>query len=203
MKSFAFAAFLVLAALAAPVGASAQIVWDAPPMMRPGAPQGLSLLLLEAHPAEELGAMVQWRQAPAPAGLGFRAGVAEDASGDLAAMFGLDISGPLSRAGGSGEPEVIWWAGAGLGVGDEMVASFPFGIVLGWNLDADGIVFSPYVGGHAALDLISGPGDDLDVDGSFDIGMDLGFDSGLQARFGAGIGGRESFAVGVRLPMSR
>lgn len=193
-------AFLLLALTLSPAPVSAQIVWDAPSMMRPGAPSGLSLLLLEPYPGNEFGALAIWRQAPAPAGFGLRVGVAEDATGDVAVMGGLDVSGPLADLGGAGDPRLIWWAGAGLGVGDEIVASFPAGMVLGWTIESEGVVFAPNVGGHIALDVISGPGDDLDIDGSLDLGMDLGFNSGLAVRFGAAVGGREALAIGVRLP---
>lgn len=192
---------VMLAGLMTPQVAAAQIVWDTPSMMRPGAPSGLSILLLEAHPSDELGAMVGWRSAAAPAGLGFRVGLGEEADGDLAAMFGLDVSGGLGALDPEiGRPEVLWWSGVGLGVGDEVLASVPLGIVLGWRGAGDGLTFMPYLGGHMALDVMSGPGDDLDIDGAVDLGMDLGFRSGLMFRLGVGIGGRDALAVGVRLP---
>lgn len=195
-------ALVLLAALTlTPATTSAQIVWDAPTMIRPGAPSGLSILLLEPYPGNELGALVLWRQSPAPVGLGLRAGIAEDPSGDLAALFGLDVSGTLARLEGGGEPQIIWWSGAGLGVGEELVATFPAGIVLGWSIEGDGVVFSPSLGGHVALDILTGPGDELEVDGALDLGVDLGFNSGLQARFGASVGDREALAFGIRLPV--
>lgn len=199
MKRWLLAVVLPLVVFV-PIPSAAQVVWDAPSLIRPGAPTGLSAMLLDAYPGDELGALVQWRRAPAPLGLGFRVGVTDDARGDLAALFGVDVSGPVSQVQGSGEPDVIWWTGAGLGVGEEVVVSFPVGLSLGWNLRGNGVVFSPNFGGHVALDVISGPGDDLDVDASVDLGVDLGFESGLMARFSAAIGGREAFAVGVRLP---
>lgn len=189
------------ACLFAPHAASAQVVWDAPSLMRPGAPSGLSLMLLEAHPSDELGALAQWRRSPAPAGLGLRAGIAEDGGGDLAAMFGIDISGSLAGPGSDlGSPRVMWWTGGGIGIGDELVASFPLGIVLGWTASGDGVTFAPYAGGHATLDIITGPGDDVDIDASVDLGVDLGFGSDFMVRFGASVGGRDALAVGVRLP---
>ena len=184
-----------------PAAASAQIVWDAPSMIRPGAPSGLSILLLEPYPGNEFGAMVMWRQSPAPVGFGIRAGIADDPSGDLAALFGLDVSGTLARLEGAGDPQVLWWSGAGLGVGEELVATFPAGIVLGWNIAGEGVVFSPNIGAHVALDILTGPGDELEMDGVLDLGVDLGFDSGLQVRFGASVGDREALAIGLRLPM--
>jgi hypothetical protein len=195
-------AFVLLALTLSPGAAAAQIVWDAPSMIRPGAPSGLSLLLLEPYPGNEFGALAIWRQAPAPVGFGLRVGVAEDRSDDLAVMFGLDVSGPLANLGGSGDPRLIWWSGAGLGIGDELIATFPAGIVLGWSIESEGVVFAPSIGAHVALDIMTGPGDDLDVDGSVDLGMDLVFNSGFAVRFGASVGGREALAIGVRLPTS-
>lgn len=184
-----------------PRGATAQVAWDVPSMIHPGAPSGLSILLVDAYLSDDLGALALWRSAAAPTGLGLRAGIAEGPGGDLAAMFGVDVSGTLTRLGSDlGEPGVLWWTGAGLGVGDELLASFPLGIVLGWRVSEDQVTFMPYLGGHMSLDVITGPGDDLDLDGSVDLGLDLGFGSGLMARFGASVGGRDGFGVGVRLP---
>lgn len=198
MKRLAFALFIMTIA---PAASAAQVAWDAPAMIRPGAPSGLTILLHEPYPGDDIGALVLWRQSPAPVGLGIRAGITEDPGGDLAALFGLDVSGPLARLEGAGDPQVLWWSGAGLGVGNELVATFPAGIVLGWNIAGEGVVFSPSLGGHLALDIMTGPGDDLDLDGSVDLGVDLGFNSGLQVRFGASVGGRDALAVGLRLPM--
>jgi hypothetical protein len=195
-------ALVLLVSLAvAPMTASAQVVWDAPTMIRPGAPSGLSLLLLEPYPGNEIGALVLWRQSPAPVGLGLRVGIAEDPSGDLAALFGIDVSGTLARLEGAGEPHAIWWSGAGLGVGEELVATFPAGVVLGWSIEGDDVVFSPSVGGHVALDILTGPGEELEIESSLDLGLDLGFNSGLQVRFGASVGDREALAFGLRVPM--
>lgn len=194
------AVLIACSAVLVPCASNAQIVWDAPSLMRPGAPSGLSVLLLEAHPSDELGVLASWRNAPAPTGFGFRGGLAEDVGGDVAAMFGIDFSGSLSNLEGAGDPGVLWWTGAGMGVGDEFVISFPLGIVLGWRGSDEGVTFMPYAGGHASLDIISGPGDDLDLDASVDLGLDLGFRSGLMARVGVSVGGRDAIGIGVRIP---
>lgn len=191
---------LALSCLFVPTAASAQVVWDAPSMMRPGAPSGLSIFLMEPHPGNEFGAMAIWRNADAPVGLGFRGGIAEEPGGDAAGLIGLDISGSLNSPSSTGEPQAIWWTGAGLGFGNEVVASFPLGLSLGWRGSNEGVTFMPNVGGHVVLDVASGPGDDVDIDGAVDLGFDLGFDSGFMVRFGAAIGGRDALAVGVRLP---
>jgi hypothetical protein len=50
------------------------------------------------------------------------------------------------------------------------------------------------------LDISSGPGDDVDLNGAVDLGMDLVLSSGWMIRFGASLGDRESLAFGIRLP---
>jgi hypothetical protein len=189
---------VVLGSVAQP--SKAQVAWDAPALMSPASPSGLSILLFDAHPGDELGVMAMWRNSQAPAGLGFRVGLADDPGGDLAVMAGIDFSASLARLDGAGDPSVLWWTGAGIGAGDEFLASFPLGLVFGWRGSSEGVVFLPYAGGHATLDVFTGPGDDLDIEASVDLGVDVGWSSGFMARFGASIGGRDAFAIGVRLP---
>lgn len=191
-------AFLLL-----PAGAGAQVVWDAPSMLHPGAPSGLSVLLVEGHPGDGLGALGVWRESSAPVGLGFRAGVVEDPVDDVAAVFGVDVSGALAGPEGPGEPQLMWWTGAGVGVGDEFIASFPLGLVVGWQAQDEGVSFMPYLGGHLALDAHTGPGDGLELDGAVDLGLDLDFNQRLTVRFGAALGDRDALAIGVQLPTGR
>ena len=191
--------------LVVPSGVRAQVVWDVPSLLHPGAPAGLSILLMEAHPGDGLGGLATWRSDPAPVGLGFRAAVAEEAGrdDDVAASFGVDVSGSLAELEGPGDPGLMWWTGAGLGVGEEVVVSFPLGLVAGWRLSDEGVSFSPWVGGHVVLDVATGPGDDLDLDGTVDLGLDLDFDRRVTVRFGAALGDRDALAVGVHFPTSR
>jgi len=145
MRSLLFA--VVLLCLLSPPRLSGQVVWDAPAFMRPGAPSGLSVLLIEAHPSNELGVLAIWRNAAAPTGVGLRGGLAEEQDGDMAAMVGIDFSGSLAGLGSAGDPDVLWWTGMGVGIGEEFVASFPLGLVLGWVRNDEGVTFMPYVGG--------------------------------------------------------
>ena len=64
-------------ALLGPSVASGQVAWDSPSMMRPGAPSGLSVLLVDVDPGDGLGAMAIYRAAAAPMCLGFRGAVVE------------------------------------------------------------------------------------------------------------------------------
>jgi hypothetical protein len=186
--------FLASAAL------EAQVAWDAPTLIGPGAPSGFSILLWDAHPSSDLGVLGLWRPSAVPTGVGFRGGLADDRQGDLAGMFAFDISGSLGRFTSGGDASVVWWTGAGLGVGDELLVSLPLGLAVGWRGSDEGVTFAPYVGGHVALDILTGPADDMDLDGAVDLGIDLTFGSALAVRFGVSVGGRDALAVGLRLP---
>lgn len=157
-------------------------------------------LLTDSDPGDGLGVLALWRSASAPAGLGFRAGVAEAPDDDVVGIFGIDVSGSLSGPMGPGAPEALWWTGAGIAVGDDVSASFPLGLVFGWIGREEGVSFMPYAGAHVALDVMSGPGDDVDLDGAVDLGLDLAFDRGWTFRFGAAIGGRDALGIGFRVP---
>ncbi len=202
----AFALTLTLALLA-PARASAQAVWDAPSFMHAGSPPGLTLALTDSDPGDGLAFVALWRRAAAPVGLGFRAGLA-DAGHDLAALFGIDVSGSLPGLGGTNGPTALWWTGAGVGIGDRFGASFPLGLVFGWTFEDESVAFIPYVGAHVVLDAREDVGNDrgddnLDLEGVFDLGLDIAFPSGWVGRFGAALGGRESLGIGFRVPTGR
>lgn len=186
-------------ALLAPIGASAQAVWDAPAFIRPGAPPGLTLALTDSEPGDGLGILALWRGSAVPSGLGFRAGVSEAPGDDVVALFGVDVSGSLTRALGTNAPAAVWWSGAGVGVGDDVAVSLPLGIALSWAWVGDGVSVMPSVGGHLALDILLGDGDDLDLEGALDLGLDFVI-SRWVVRVGAALGGRDALAVGVRIP---
>lgn len=194
------AALAVALALLIPGRAGAQGRWDAPSFMRPGAPAGLTLALTDTDPGAGLGVMALWRNAAAPGGLGFRAGIVEAPIDDVAGLLGLDVSGSLSGPMELGAPEVIWWTGVGVTLDDDVSAALPLGLALGWTARDDGVALMPYAGAHAVLDVRSGPGDDLDLDGVLDLGVDVAFGRGWVLRFGAALGGRDAVGLGIRLP---
>jgi hypothetical protein len=115
-------------------------------------------------------------------------------------MVAFDLSGSLGRLGSAGDASVVWWTGAGLGVGDELLVSVPLGLAVGWRGSDEGVTFTPYVGGHLALDILTGPADDMELEGAVDLGIDLSFGSAFVVRFGVSVGGRDALAVGARLP---
>lgn len=186
----------LVASLVLPTMSHAQVSWDGPSLVGTASPGGLSLFAVDPSPGSGLGMMAQWRQGST----GYRVGLTRDAADDLAVFGGIDISGSLATGVEEAEVDVRWWSGVGAGVGSEVVVSVPLGIVVGWEGSGDGVVFAPYAGGHAVLDVATGEGDTIDLSASFDVGLDLTLVSGWMVRFGASIGGRDALALGVRVP---
>jgi hypothetical protein len=185
-----------------PGASAAQLSWDAPSLVEPYAPQGLSVFLLNADPSDHLGGLVHWRHDSASLGLGYRAGLGKDPSGDLAGFVGVDVSGILTHSVEDTPVRVLWWTGLGSSLGNNLTASVPVGLVAGWHGIGDNL-FAPYVGGHVTLDLATREGDVVNMAGSFDFGVDLTLVSGVVVRVGAAVGGRDALAAGVRLPFGR
>ncbi|HSW29111.1 MAG TPA: hypothetical protein VLH75_06380 [Longimicrobiales bacterium] len=186
-------------AFLAPPNASAQAVWDTPAFVRPGAPPGLTLALTDAAPGDGLGVLALWRGSALPSGLGFRAGLSEAPGDDVVALFGVDVSGSLTRMVGTGAPAGIWWSGVGMGLGDDVAVSLPLGVAFSWAWVGDGVSVMPSAGAHLALDILLGDGDDLDLEGALDLGLDFAL-SRWVIRVGAALGGRDALAIGVRIP---
>ena len=186
------------AALAAP--ATAQIAWDSPALISPEVPSGFSVFLM--NPAGgDLGALGTLRHAAGPVGLGYRAAIADETgTNDIAFSGGVDVSGFLARAVEGSEIDVVWWSGAGLGVGSETLFTLPLGVMLGWSGASGEVVLSPYGGAHVVLDISTVDGDSVHFDGVLDLGLDVVLTSGWMIRVGASLGDRESLALGMRVP---
>jgi len=151
------------------VPASAQTLWEAPPLVSHVVPSGVSLFVLSPA-GGDFGALVTFRHDAGPVGLGYRLALSdENPSGDLAVAGGVDISGFLSRAVEGSEIDVMWWSGAGVGIGNEAVLSVPVGALIGWSGQGDGAILSPYGGGHVTLDLSTDGQNNIDLRAAFDI----------------------------------
>lgn len=193
---------LVVATLvaASAVPASAQTLWDAPPLVSHVVPAGVSLFVI--NPAGgDLGGLVTFRHDAGPVGLGYRFAISDQngPSGDLAVAGGVDVSGFLSRAVEGSEVDVMWWSGAGIGLGNETVVSIPVGALIGWSGQGGDVILSPYGGGHVTLDISTSDADNVHFGGSFDLGLDIVLSSGWLIRFGASLGDRDALALGVKI----
>jgi hypothetical protein len=189
---------VAVAATARPL--SAQLAWEAPPLVGPHAPAGLSVFLVDPWPGDRLGALAQWRTPGPTWSVGYRGALAQGPRDALEGFGGIDVSRTLVEGAGRAGLRVVAWGGAGLGAGEDVTLSLPLGVAAGWTGLGDGTAFSPYAGFHLVLDVTSAEGDAVGLDGVFDMGLDLRLVSGWVARFGASIGGRDAFAVGIRVP---
>ncbi len=191
-------AILAVIFLAA-IPASAQTAWEAPALVSPASPAGVSVFLIDPA-GGGLGALATFRHAAGPVGIGYRVSVTDDDPDGVSVSGGLDFSGFLSRGVDGSEVDVMWWSGAGLSVGDETLVTFPLGAIVGWTGGDSGTTLSPYAGGHLALDISSVDQNNLDLSGAVDLGLDLVLSSGWLIRFGATVGDRDALAIGFLLP---
>jgi len=191
--------WMVMLGMLAPATAAGQTTWDAPSFLRPGSPRGLTVALTNNDPGGHVGVLALWRDEPAPIGVGFRGGLVDAPGDQVVGLLGLDVSGNLPPLSGPGNPRALWWTGAGVGLGDHVSASFPLGLVFGWTGTDENFAFMPYAGAHAVLTAVSGPGDNLDLDGVVDLGIDLRFAPAWTVRFAGSFGGRESLGIGLAI----
>jgi hypothetical protein len=199
---------VALAGLGGAWPASGQIAWEAPMLIAPGAPAGLGLFIMEPWPGDDWAGMLTYRTSPVPVGLGLRVGLGEGVGDDLAVFGGVDLSGYLARTGGDASLEILWFTGAGVGVGDDALFSFPLGISVGADLRSEDVSFRPYVAPRLVLDVCMGDDDpfcrfrdDPGVDVAADLGLDLAFDPSWLIRFAATVGeDREGVLIGLAVP---
>lgn len=194
-----------LGALLVPLSAESQVAWDGPMLMAPGAPAGWGFHLVDPHPGGGLGGLVTWRSDPAPVGLGFRVGLFEGRRDDLALVGGVDFSGRVHRGTGEVPFDVIWFAGVGAGIDDDVLLSFPAGLSLGWSFQGDNVAFRPYVAPRLVLDAFLGDDrdDDLDLGAAVEVGLDLAFDPSWAIRAAGSFGDRDAVSIGIVLTPRR
>lgn len=177
--------------------AAGQVAWDAPLFSPPTPRAGWGVYLTDPAGGDDIGVMSTWRGSGL---LGFRVGVA-DARGDGLDVFGgIDFSSTLLRASSDLPVDISWVGGVGLGGGDDLLLSFPFGVTLGRDLVSDGVRFTPYFTPRVVLDAWFGDDDrdeDLSLDFAFDIGADVAFSAGWAIRFAGTVGDRDAVGIGV------
>lgn len=195
------AGLLTLPTLLLAAGLGAQVPWETPFLMPPTGGQGLGIHLLDFSPGG-LGAQFTYRRGSLPAGMGLRAGLAEEpVSGDLSFMGGVDLAGSLVAASEDVPLEVTWVLGAGAGIGSEILLSFPAGVSVGAVVEGEGVRLVPYATPRLVMDVFTGGGDNLDLSFAVDVGLNLSFDASWDVRFGASLGDREAVAVGIGVPL--
>jgi hypothetical protein len=198
----------VILALAGSESAAAQIAWESPMLIGPEAPAGLGIYVMEPWPGDEFAVLGTYRTAPVPIGLGFRLGIGEGWRDELAVFGGVDVAGSLLSATNDTPIDVVWFAGAGMGIGEDAIVSFPLGLSVGAVLQSEGVRFAPYLAPRIVLDAFICDDDDerrdfcegddnLELDLAADVGLDLSFQPAWMIRFAATLGDREALAIGL------
>jgi hypothetical protein len=208
MRRRGVAAAGLILALGGAVPVGAQIAWESPMLIGPGAPAGLGFYLMEPWPGDDIAVLGTYRTAPVPVGLGFRLGLGDGWRDELAVFGGVDVAGSLLAATDEVPLDVVWFAGAGAGIGEDALISFPLGLSIGAVLQSEGVRFAPYAAPRIVLDAFicdDDPGerdfcdgdDDLELDLAADLGLDLSFTESWMIRFAATLGDREALAIGI------
>ncbi len=185
------------------VPAQGQAAWESPVLLGPGTPAGWGFYLVDPHPGSGIGLLTTFRGEDAPVGLGYRLGLAEGRAGKLAVFAGVDMAGGLVEQTADFPVDVIWFTGAGFGVGDTFELSIPLGAGVGRELEVDQVTFHPYVAPRVVLDARitsedenEGDEDDLSLGFAADLGLDITFEPSWAVRFGATLGDRTALAIG-------
>ena len=196
-------ASLAAAFLLAPASVTAQAAWDAPMLLAPGAPAGFGLHLVDPGAGAGLGVLGTWRSSPAPVGLGFRVGVVEDAGGDAAVMAGVDVSGAIMRTDTEVPVDLMWFSGAGVGLG-YVTLSVPIGVAAGASFVTDDVIFRPWIAPRIVLDAYlesdTRRDDDLELGLAVEIGLDLQLDQPWAIQASGAFGDRDSVSIGIVVP---
>jgi len=206
LRGVAGVAVAVMAAMV-PAGAQGQVAWDSPLLLSPASPAGAGVFLMEGAPSSGLGVLGTWRDSAGP-GVGFRLGLVDDAGSGLAVVGGVDYSQLFYRHSDDFPIDVLWGGGVGVGIGDYAIVSIPVGVTFGRTLDAENVLFTPYVTPRLYLDAFLGDGrgrrerrDSLDLGLAVDLGADVAFSPSIALRFAATIGDRQALAVGLAFPV--
>jgi hypothetical protein len=199
---------LVLAlALLAPALAQAQVAWEAPQMLRPGAPAGWSLVFIDygLDPFNGLGGGFIYRAEPAPAGIGLRGSVAMGLGDKLNYAGGIDFSRSLLRAADGQFPlDLMWSGGLGGSYGEYIELAIPVTVSGGRSVSSGSVWFNPYAGARAVLEGRLGeaaPSNDVSLALVVDLGLDLamGRSHNVMIRTAVSLGDRHALALGLNL----
>ncbi len=200
------ALLLAAIALVLPLTANAQVPWESPSLLRPGAPAGVSLMFIdyELDPHSGLGGVLAWRSAEAPHGFGFRVSAARGLGDQPNYAVGMDRSGSLLRGRTEFPLDLIWVAGAGASYGEHLQFALPVGVAVGRSVSANAVTFNPYTSARAVLEARLGDAAS-NAQRSLGLAIDVGADLTLgrtrrfMLRAAASLGDRPAAAVGLHL----
>jgi hypothetical protein len=196
---------VLLTALLAPGMLRAQMAWESPQMIRPGAPSGWSFLFIDygLDPYRGMGGGIIWREDRAPKGLGIRASAAQGLGDKVNFAGGVDVTGSLLHS--SVFPlELIWLSGIGGAYGEYFEAGIPIGVAGGRSAESKPVWFNPYTSARAVLETRVGeaaPEGRFSLALAIDVGADLAFgaDRNFLVRMAVSLGDRHAASLGISL----
>jgi hypothetical protein len=186
--------------------ASAQVPWETPQLLAPHAPRGVGMLAASyaTAPGDGWGAVITWRGADAPIGLGFRIAAGQGRGERNAIGAGIEASAWIARASAAFPLDLIWTSGIGGAYGHSVQIALPLGVAAGRSFGREGVWFNPYASSRVIIEGRVGgraPDDELELQLANEIGANLSFDRNrrLILRVAAAIGDRSAFVVGAHL----
>lgn len=198
--------------LSLPGAAPAQVLapeWDAPAFHLPAGEDGYGMYVTFPEDLETVGAVGTWRSSGEYVDLGVRGGVSNVDRGVLgdaiAFSAGLDLKNELVSAYEEFPLDVSWATGVGASAVPELdraAVRLPLGLVVGREIEGEGVTFTPYLHPHLGLDFLfreDGPGteDRTDLRMDLDFGADLRVGDAWSVRAGFTLG--RDFTAGAGL----
>jgi hypothetical protein len=186
--------------------ARAQLPWETPSMLAPHAPRGFGILAASyaAAPNDGWGALLIWRKADAPTGLGFRLAAGQGRGDRPALAAGVEGSAWIARVSDNFPVDMIWTTGIGGSYGSSAQIALPVGVSAGRSFSGDAVWFNPYAASRVIVEGRFGgraPADELDLQLATELGANISFDRNRRfiVRLAAAIGDRSALAVGAHL----
>jgi hypothetical protein len=188
----------------------AQVPWDSPQLMAPGAPPGISLLYVDfgLRPHDGTGMVAAYRTKPAPAGFGVRLAATTPGSDRMRVSGGVDVAVSMITHSQDFPLDVIWTSGVGASYGDYYAVGLPVGFAAGRSLSGDHIWFNPYLSTRIIFESYFGsgrPADQFNMALAADVGADIAFDRNRTVilRAAASLGDRRAIVAGLHTAFGR
>jgi hypothetical protein len=192
-----------LAAMLYALPAAAQVPWDSPQLLAPGAPRGLSVLFVDygLRPDDGTGVMLGYRTREAPAGIGARLATTLPVD-SVRVSVGVDVAMPLFEHSATFPLDVLWTTGIGGAWGRYGSVGVPIGFAAGRTLAGDNIWFNPYVSTRVVLETHFGgrrPDEQFAMAVAADVGADVAFDQRRRVvlRGALSLGDRRAVVIGL------
>lgn len=204
----AIAALCLSGAVATGVGA--QVPWESPQLLAPGAQAGMSVLYVDfgLSPDDGRGVLLMYRATDAPRGFGLRVAGTVPGEGDVRLSGGLDVAVPMFPHSPAFPLDVMWTSGIGASFGDYYAVSLPAGVAASRAFTGSNVWFQPYTSARVVLEGYFGA-DPPDESFGFALATEVGADVSLHRsrvviiRTAMSLGDRRALAIGLQLSPGR